>query len=65
MRYDGKIREKLKLARLNDGKIEYELSYLLSPTCRTFTALKKVEIINYVNEYYFSKKLIMITFMIT
>lgn len=55
MRYDGKIREKLKLVRLNDGKIEYELSYLLSPTCRTFTTLKKVEIINYVDEYYFSK----------
>lgn len=55
MGYDGKIREKLKLVRLNNEKIEYELSYLLSPNCRTFTALKKDEIINYVNEYYFRK----------
>ena len=55
MRYDGKIREKLKLVRLNNKKIEYELSYLLSPNCRTFTALKKDEIINYVDEYFFSK----------
>ena len=55
MRYDGKIREKLKLVRLNNKKIEYELSYLLSPNCRTFTALKKDEIINYVDEYYFRK----------
>lgn len=57
MGYDGKIREKLKLVRLNNKKIEYELSYLLSPNCRTFTTLKKVEIINYVNEYYFRKKI--------
>lgn len=55
MRYDGKIREKLKLVRLNNKKIEYELSYVLSPNCRTFTALKKDEIINYVDEYYFRK----------
>lgn len=55
MRYNGKIREKLKLVRLNNKKIEYELSYLLSPNCRTFTALKKDEIINYVDEYYFRK----------
>lgn len=53
MGYDGKIRKKLKLVRLNNKKIEYELSYLLSPNCRTFTALKKDEIINYVNDYYF------------
>lgn len=55
MSYDGKIREKLKLVRLYNEEIEYELSYLLSPTCRTFTTLKKVEIINYVDEYYFRK----------
>lgn len=55
MRYDGKIREKLKLVRLNNKKIEHELSYVLSPNCRTFTALKKDEIINYVDEYYFRK----------
>lgn len=55
MGYDGKIREKLKLVRLNNKKIEYELSNLLSPNCRTFTALKKDEIINYVDEYYFRK----------
>lgn len=55
MRYYGKIREKLKLVRLNNKKIEYELSNLLSPNCRTFTALKKDEIINYVDEYYFRK----------
>lgn len=55
MGYDGKIREKLKLVRLNNKKIEYELSYVLSPNCRTFTALKKDEIINYVDEYYFRK----------
>ncbi|MDU1580050.1 hypothetical protein [Finegoldia magna] len=56
MRYDGKIREKLKLVRLNNKEIEYELSYLLSTTRRTFTTLKKVEIINYVDEYYFREK---------
>ena len=55
MGYDGKIREKLKLVRLSNKKIEYELSNLLSPNCRTFTALKKDEIINYVDEYYFRK----------
>lgn len=55
MGYDGKIREKLKLVRLNNEEIEYELSYLLSTNRRTFTTLKKVEIINYVNEYYFRK----------
>lgn len=53
---DGKIREKLKLVRLYDEKIEYELSYLLSSNFRTFTVLKKHEIINYVNEYYLWKK---------
>ena len=57
MRYDGKIREKLKLVRLNNEEIEYELSYLLSTNRRTFTTLKKVEIINYVNKYYFRKKI--------
>lgn len=56
MRYDGNIREKLKLVRLYNDKIEYELSYLLSQNCRTFTALKTIDIINYVNEYYFRKK---------
>ena len=56
MGYDGKIREKLKLVRLNNEEIEYELSYLLSADCRTFTKLKKVEIINYVNEYYFREQ---------
>ena len=56
MGYDGKIREKLKLVRLYNDKIEYELSYLLSQNCRTFTALKTIDIINYVNEYYFRKK---------
>ena len=55
MGYDGRIREKLKLVRLNNEEIEYELSYLLSTNRRTFTALKKVEIINYVDEYYFKK----------
>ena len=55
MGYDGNIREKLKLVRLNNKKIEYELSYLLSTNRRTFTVLKKDEIINYVNEYYFRK----------
>lgn len=56
MGYDGKIREKLKLIRLYNDKIEYELSYLLSQNCRTFTALKTIDIINYVNEYYFREK---------
>lgn len=56
MRYDGNIREKLKLVRLNNKEIEYELSYLLSQNCRTFTALKTIDIINYVNEYYFREK---------
>lgn len=56
MRYDGKIREKLKLVRLYNDNIEYELSYLLSSNCRTFTVLKKHEIINYVNEHYLWKK---------
>lgn len=55
MSYDGKIREKLKLVRLYNEEIEYELSYLLSTNRRTFTTLKKVEIINYVDEYYFRK----------
>lgn len=53
---DSNIREKLKLVRLYNDKIEYELSYLLSQNCRTFTALKKIDIINYVNEYYVRKK---------
>lgn len=56
MRYDSNVREKLKLVRLYNNKIEYELSYLLSQNCRTFTALKTIDIINYVNEYYFKKK---------
>lgn len=49
---DGKKESKLRLVRLENKNIVYELSYTVSINCKTFTKLDKNQIINYVNEFY-------------
>ncbi|MSB11278.1 hypothetical protein [Finegoldia sp. BIOML-A1] len=49
---DGKKESKLRLVRLENKNIVYELSYTVSTNCKTFTKLDKNQIINYVNEFY-------------
>lgn len=52
MSYDGRKESKLRLVRLENKNIVYELSYTVSTNCKTFTKLDKNQIINYVNEFY-------------
>lgn len=49
---NGKKESKLRLVRLENKNIVYELSYTVSTNCKTFTKLDKNQIINYVNEFY-------------